>query len=99
MEPYQQWSGLLRNYVRDNALCVVATDFDAKSRKIRRVAQPEADTDVVNKLYVDQCVKTLRNQQKESDEKLTALEKDVRALQTVVNELRPANITRLERGK
>ena len=65
----------MRNFVRDNALCRTVTDFDARSRKIRRVAQPEADDDVVNKLYVDQCVKTLRNQQKESDEKLTAFEK------------------------
>ena len=24
--------GLLRNYVRDNALCIIAADFDAKSR-------------------------------------------------------------------
>ncbi|XP_071646745.1 uncharacterized protein [Temnothorax longispinosus] len=39
-EPYYQWSGLIRNYVRDNALCMVATDFDAKSRKIRRIAPP-----------------------------------------------------------
>lgn len=86
----------MRNFVRDNALCRTVTDFDARSRKIRRVAQPEADTDAVNKLYLDRCVKTLRNQLKESDEKLAALEKDVRALQTVVNELRRANIARLE---
>ena len=69
----------MRHYVRNNALCRVATDYDAKSHKIRRVAQPEADTDAVNKLYVEQCLKTLKNQQKESDEKLTAFEKDVRA--------------------
>jgi len=25
---------LLRNYVRNNALCVIAVDFNAKSRKI-----------------------------------------------------------------
>lgn len=93
---YRRWSGLMRNFVRDNALCRVVTDFDARSRKIRRVAQPETDTDAVNKLYLDRCVKTLRNQLKESDEKLAALEKDVRALQTVVNELRRANIARLE---
>jgi len=37
-EPYYQWSGLLRNFVRDNALYMGATDFDAKSRKIRHVA-------------------------------------------------------------
>ena len=31
-ESHYQWRGLLRNYVRDNALCIVAADFDAKSR-------------------------------------------------------------------
>src|SRR5580765_3230686 len=81
---------LVRSYVRKNALCRVATDYDARSCKIRRVAQPEADTDAVNKLYVEQCVKTLWNQQKESDDKLNAIEKDVRALQTAINELRRA---------
>ncbi|KMQ82870.1 hypothetical protein RF55_21619 [Lasius niger] len=81
---------LVRSYVRKNALCRVATDYDARLCKIRRVAQPEADTDVVNKLHVEQCVKALWNQQKESDEKLNALEKDVLALQTTINELRRA---------
>jgi len=74
------WSKLVTSYLRQNALCCIATDYDARSRKIRRVAQPEADTDAVNKLYVEQCVKTLKNQQKESDEKLIAFEKDMRAL-------------------
>jgi len=35
--------------VRDNALCMGAVDFDAKSRKIRRVALPVDDNDVANK--------------------------------------------------
>ncbi|XP_011878968.1 PREDICTED: uncharacterized protein LOC105568152 [Vollenhovia emeryi] len=48
-DSYYQYSGLIRNYVRDNALCVVATDFDAKSCKIRRVALPVDDDDAVNK--------------------------------------------------
>ena len=53
---WYHWNGLMRNYVRDNALCRVATDYDAKSRKIRHVAQPEVDTDAANKLYVEQCL-------------------------------------------
>lgn len=81
------WDRFMRSYVREKALCRIATDYDARSRKIRHVAQPEADTDAVNKLYLEQCIKTLMNQQKQSDEKLTALEKDVRALQTVITEL------------
>jgi len=72
-------------------LCIV-TDFNARLCKIRHLAQPEADTDAVNKLYVEQRVKTLMNQQKESDERLTAFEKDERALQTVINEFQRAII-------
>jgi len=90
------WSGLVRHYVRNNALCCVATDYDAKSRKIRRVAQPETDTDAVNKLYVEQCLKTVKNQQRKSNEKLIAFEKDVRALQAAVNKLSRATNTNLE---
>jgi len=78
---------LMKSYVRENALCRVVTDYDARSCKIRHVAQPEADTDAVNKLYVEQCVKTLTDQQKGSDEKLTSLEKDVRAIEIAINEL------------
>jgi len=41
-------------------LCV-ATDFDVRLCEIRHLAQPEADTDAINKLYVEQWVKTLTN--------------------------------------
>jgi len=50
-EPYYQWIGLLRNFVRDNALCVVATEFDAKSHIIRRVALPVDNGDAAIKRY------------------------------------------------
>jgi len=83
----QRWNAIVRNYVRENALCRVATDFDARLHKIRRLALPEADTDAANKLFVEQHVKTLANHQKESDERQTLCEKDVRALQAAVNEL------------
>jgi len=55
-------------------LCVGTLMWDC------HLAQPEADIEAVNKL--EQCVKTLMNQQKESDKRLTSFEKDVRALQT-----------------
>jgi len=68
-EPYYQWSGLLRNFVRDNALCMGAADFDAKSRKIRCVALLVDDDDVVNKRYVLQSMNfgrsTGRNRKKD----------------------------------
>ena len=40
-------------------------DFDAKSRKMRRVAEPVADTDAVKKLYMERSIKLLREQQEE----------------------------------
>jgi len=40
---------ILRNFV---TLFVCAADFDAKLRKIRRVALPVDDGDVANKRYV-----------------------------------------------
>jgi len=75
-EPYYQWSGLLRNFVRDNALCVIATDFDAKSRKIRRIALP-VDDDAANRCYVLQSVQILKDQQDEIDKKITTLQNNI----------------------
>jgi len=66
-------------------------DLDARLCKICYLSQFEVDTDTVNKLYVEQRVKTLTNQQKESDERLTSFEKDVR-LQTIINEFQRAII-------
>ena len=85
---YYQWNGLLRNYVRDNALCLTAADFDARSRKIRRVAQPESDTDAVNKRYVETSVNFLRDRQEEYEKKLTALEINMQTLRITIEELR-----------
>jgi len=89
---HHHWSKL-RNYVRDNALCRAGTEFDAETRKIRRVAQPEDDDDAANKLYVEQSVKILRDRQGEIYERLIAFEKDMQTLQTAVNELRRVNHT------
>lgn len=87
------WSALVRSYVRDNALCRIGVEFDAKSCKIRRVAQPEDDNDAANKLYVEQCVKILRDQQQEFVERLAAFERDVHTLRAVINELRRGTTT------
>jgi len=76
--------------VRDNTLCRAGTEFDAKARKICRVAQPECDDDAVNKLYVEQSVQILRDRQGEIYERLIAFEKDMQTLQTAINELRHA---------
>lgn len=92
-ESYYQWNGLIRNYVRDNALCMTATDFDAKSRKIRRVALPIDDDDVANKRYVQHSVQVLKDRQEEFERKMEAFQND---MQIMLNELQKAiqHITR-----
>lgn len=40
-------------YIRDNTLCLKENDYDARQRKIRGVATPENDSDVVTKGYLD----------------------------------------------
>jgi len=51
-DSFHRWNGIMRNYVYENTLCRVATDFDARSCKIRRVALPVDDDDVINKRFV-----------------------------------------------
>jgi len=80
-EPYYQ-CGLLRNFVRDNALYMGAADFDAKSRKIKRVALPVDDDD--NKRYVLQSVKILKDRQDEIEKKIATLQNN---MQIMINEL------------
>ncbi|XP_070169539.1 tropomyosin-like [Polyergus mexicanus] len=56
----------LRNYVRDNALCLSSSiEYDAKERKIKRLAQPEEDADATSKSYVEGITSQLR---KDADE-------------------------------
>lgn len=86
VESYYQWSGLVRNYVRDNALCMVATDFDAKSRKIRRVSQPVDDSDAANKRYVQQTVKILKDRLDEIERKIETLQSRVEITAHTLNE-------------
>lgn len=50
----------LRNYVRDNALCLESSDYDARERKIRRLSEPESDTDAANKTYVERALRAIR---------------------------------------
>ena len=86
-DSYYQWSGLIRNYVRDNALCIVATDFDAKSRKIRHVALPVDDGDVANKRYVQQTIQILKDRQDELERKMAVFQNNI---QITLNELQKA---------
>jgi len=57
----------MRKYVSENALCRVATDFDAGLCKIRRVALPIDDDDVVNKRFVQQNMQILKDRQDEEE--------------------------------
>jgi len=60
--------------VYENALCRVATDFDARSCKIRRVALPVDDDDVVNKRFVQQNIQILKDRQDEIEKNITSLQ-------------------------
>jgi len=63
----------MRNYVYKNALCHVATDFDARLYKIRRVAPPVDDNDA-NKQFVQQSKQILKDRQNEIESKLGLLQ-------------------------
>jgi len=77
----------MRNY--ENALCRVAIDFDARLCKIRRVALPVDDDDVVNKRFVQQNMQILKNGQGEIEKNMQILknghdeiEKNITSFQT-----------------
>ncbi|XP_070155197.1 tropomyosin-like [Polyergus mexicanus] len=57
----------LRNYVRDNALCLSSSiEYDARERKIKRLAQPEEDADATSKSYVEGITSQLRKDANEA---------------------------------
>jgi len=59
-----RWNDIMisHNYVYENALCRVATDFDARLCKTRCVALP-VDDDDVNKRFVQQSMQILKDRQ------------------------------------
>jgi len=65
---------MMRNYIYENALCRIATDFDARLCKIRRIALPIDDDDVVNKRFVQQNMQILKNGQDEIEKNITSLQ-------------------------
>jgi len=73
-DSFHRWNGIMRNYVYENALCRVATDFDAILCKIRRVTLPVDDDDVVNKRFVQQNIQILKHGQDEIEKKITSLQ-------------------------
>ncbi|XP_070155177.1 tropomyosin-like [Polyergus mexicanus] len=57
----------LRSYVRDNALCLSSSiEYDARERKIKRLAQPEEDADATSKNYVEGITSQLRKDANEA---------------------------------
>jgi len=66
--------------MRDNALCISAIDFDAKSHKIRRVALTVDDGDVANKRYVLQSVQILKARQDEIEKKIATLQNNMQTM-------------------
>jgi len=66
--------GIMRNYVYENALCSVATDFYARLCKFRRVALPVDNDDDVNERFVQQNMQILNNGQYEIEKNITSLQ-------------------------
>lgn len=50
----------LRGHVRENALCLNDDSYDARERKIRRLAAPEVETDAVNASFVRNALANLK---------------------------------------
>jgi len=64
----------MRNHVYKNVLCRVATNIDARLCKIRRVALPVDDDDIVNKRFVQQNMQILKDWQDEIEKNITSLQ-------------------------
>ncbi|KYN50639.1 hypothetical protein ALC56_00015, partial [Trachymyrmex septentrionalis] len=58
----------------------VVTNFDAKSRKIRRLALPVDDADAANKQYVQQSIQDLKDRLNEIERKIAALQNNVQVM-------------------
>ncbi|XP_070168531.1 myosin heavy chain, clone 203-like [Polyergus mexicanus] len=57
----------LRNYVRDNVLCLSSSmEYDARERKIKRLVQPEEDADATSKSYAEGITSQLRKDANEA---------------------------------
>jgi len=85
-DSYHRWNGIMRNYVYENALCRVAIHFDARLCKIRRVALPVDDNDVVNKRFVQQSMQILKDWQDEIEKKITSLQTNRQFMQKYMQE-------------
>lgn len=70
----------LRGYVRNSALCLDPDHYDAKKRRIVRVARPSLENDVTNKAYVDDAFV-------ERDRSLTQTQNDVEKVRESVSDL------------
>lgn len=86
---FYKWNGMLRNYVRSNALCLKTNDFDARSRKIRHVATPQCDDDAANKLYVANSIQIFRGWQEIIETRLDLIQQEMLSLR---NEIHRADV-------
>jgi len=64
----------MKNYVYENTLCRIATDFDAGLCKIRCVTLPVDGDDIANKQFVQQSMQILKDRQNEIESKLGLLQ-------------------------
>jgi len=73
----------MRNYVYENTLCRVATNFDARLCMIQRVALPVDDDDDINKQFMQQSMQILKDRQDEIEKKITLLQTNKQMLKYV----------------
>jgi len=64
--------------MRYNALCIVAVDFDAKSREIRRLALSVDNADAANDMQWN--VQDLKDHLNEIERKIAALQNNVQVM-------------------
>lgn len=82
---YYKWSGMLRNYVRSNALCLTSYGFDARSRKIQHVAEPQFDSDAANKSYVQRNIHIIRERLEIIENRLGVIEQEMQSLRNDID--------------
>lgn len=84
---YYEREALVRNHVRPIALCLDGTSYDARSRKIIHVAQPDTDSAAANKRYVDACVASVNKRLQEYEKAMTAFRKDILTLREIIQDM------------
>jgi len=86
----------LRNFIRDNALCLNSSDFNAKDCRIQHLAEPKSGDDATNRQYVERAIDNIANEVRESTERTISSVEEVAAESKTVNAAQTERIHNLE---